>query len=203
MFERAKKAAWRHSLFVRVLKVLLPLAGVVTAIGVVGFIFLQNVLANFNIGELSLTTDGLVMSNPHLTGNDGERSYSVKANRAIQRITNPQIIDLEGISANLVLDREQSATVTAKEGTYNAQDETLSLRLGVKISYSQGYSAFFEYLDIDMNTGRFVTQDKVAIQSDGGYIDAGNMAFDQKKSVLKFSNGVQMKLFPSMLEDKK
>ncbi len=201
-FNKAKKASRRHSFLVAFLRVFLPVAGLSIAVGIIGFVLYTNFFSYIKIGEVSFTSDGLVMSNPHLTGNDGDRGYSVHAERAIQRISNPKIIDLETINADISLDRDQSVVVVANKGTYNSDRQTLELRDNVKISYSEGYSAFFDYLDIDMKTSRFVTQDAMELQSDGGYINAGAMDLDQKNSKVTFTKGVKLKLLPSSLEKK-
>lgn len=199
--EKARKSARRHSLLVRLLRYFLPACGILIALGVIGMIVLQNILAGLSFGDISLTTEGLVMSNPHLSGNDGDRSYNVRADRAIQRITNPQVIDLENIVAEITIAPGETASITAKNGTFDTEMETLNLINGIQVSYSKGYTADFEYLDIDMKSGTIQTNDTVDVSSEGGYIDAGSMEFDQKNNVLNFRRGVKMKLLPWALEN--
>lgn len=199
--QKARRAARRHTFFVRFLRFALPLSGILIALAMVGMIVFQNIIANLNIGDISLTTEGLVMSNPHLSGNDGDRSYSVQADRAIQRITNPQIVDLENIKATITIAPGETVSVISANGTFDTEAETLNLTNGIQVSYSKGYSADFEYLDIDMKTGTIKTNDVVDVSSAGGYIDAGSMEFDQKNNVLNFRRGVKMKLLPWELEN--
>ncbi len=199
--EKARKSARRHSILVRLLRYALPLGGLLIVAGVVGMIVFQNILSGFGIGDISLTTDGLVMSNPHLSGNDGDRSYSVRADRAIQHITNPQIVDLEKLQAEITVAPGETLGIKATNGTFDTELETLKLTNGIQVFYSKGYSANFEYLDIDMKSGRIQTNDTVDVTSNGGYIDAGSMEFDQKNNVLNFRRGVKMKLLPWELEN--
>ena len=199
--QKARRAARRHTLLVRFLRLALPACGLLIALAMIGMIVFQNLIANFSIGDISLTTEGLVMSNPHLSGNDGDRSYSVQADRAIQHITNPQVVDLENIRAEITIAPGETVSVTSTEGTFDTEAETLNLTNGIQVSYSKGYSADFEYLDIDMKTGTIKTNDVVDVSSAGGYIDAGSMEFDQKNNVLNFRRGVKMKLLPWELEN--
>ncbi|KZL19366.1 Lipopolysaccharide-assembly, LptC-related [Pseudovibrio axinellae] len=199
--EKARKSARRHSLLVRLLRYALPAGGTLIALAVVGMVIFQNVLSGLSIGDISLTTEGLVMSNPHLSGNDGDRSYNVQADRAIQRITNPQVIDLEKIVAEITVAPGETVSIISQNGTFDTEMETLELSNGIQLTYSKGYSAEFEYLDIDMKTGTIQTNDTVDVMSDGGYIDAGSMEFDQKNNVLNFRRGVKMKLLPWALEN--
>jgi len=199
--EKARKAARRHSILVRLLRFALPAGGLLIAAGVIAMVVFQNILAGLSIGDISLTTEGLVMSNPHLSGNDGVRSYNVQADRAIQRITNPQVIDLENIVAEITIAPGETVSITSRNGTFDTEMETLNLTNGITVAYSKGYSAEFEYLDIDMKTGTIQTNDTVDVTSEGGYIDAGSMEFDQKNNVLNFRRGVKMKLLPWALEN--
>ncbi|WP_310618559.1 LPS export ABC transporter periplasmic protein LptC [Flexibacterium corallicola] len=197
----AQKAARRHTLLVKILRFLLPTLGFLIAAFMVGMIIFQNIFSGIGIGAIKLSPDGLVMSNPHLSGSDGERSYTVKASEALQRLTNPDIIDLDNISAQINLTKEEGATVTASQGTYDAGGETLRLEKGVKVVYSKGYTAEFEYLDIDMKTGKIKTSDVVEVQSNGGMIGAGSMSFDQENDTLNFGDGVSMLLNPAAMEN--
>lgn len=199
--DKARKSARRHSIFVRLLRFTLPVVGTLIALGVVGMVVFQNLLSGLSIGDISLTTEGLVMSNPHLSGNDGDRSYSVQADRAIQRITNPQVIDLENITAQITIAPGETLSITSRNGTFDTQMETLKLTNGITASHSKGYTAEFEYLDINMKTGTMLTNDAVDVTSNGGYIDAGSMEFDQRNNVLNFRQGVKMKLLPWALEN--
>ncbi|MTI17774.1 LPS export ABC transporter periplasmic protein LptC [Rhodobacteraceae bacterium RKSG542] len=199
--EAARKAARRHTRLVKVLRFVLPASGILIAAGVVGMVILQNILSGIGIGDIRLSADGLVMENPHLSGKDGDRSYSVSADQAIQRITDPRIIDLDNIRAEVALSAQDKANITAATGTYDTGAETLMLRGGIKVDYSKGYTAEFDYLDIDMKSGKIKTSDAVAVQADGGSIDAGSMDFNQTDGILTFSEGVKMTLHPAALEN--
>ncbi|MDD7909812.1 MULTISPECIES: LPS export ABC transporter periplasmic protein LptC [Pseudovibrio] len=199
--EAARRAAKRHTRLVKFLRFTLPALGTLIAAGIIGAVILRNILAGMGLGDISLTVDGLVMSNPHLTGSDGERSYSVSADKAIQRISNPKIIDLETLRAKIVLGKDENAEVVATKGTYNADVETLKLREGITVTYSGGYTGEFDYLDIDMTTGMIVTNSSVTVQAEGGYIHAGSMDYDQNGGVMRFSDGVSLRINPSSLEN--
>ncbi|OKL44352.1 LPS export ABC transporter periplasmic protein LptC [Pseudovibrio exalbescens] len=199
--EAARRSAKRHTRLVKFLRFLLPALGTLIAVGVIGAVILRNILAGMGLGDISLTVDGLVMSNPHLSGSDGERSYSVSAAEAVQRITNPKIIDLDTIRAKIVLGKDENAEVVAAKGTYNAEAETLNLTDGITVTYSGGYTAEFDYLDIDMTSGEILTNSAVTVQAEGGYIHAGSMDYQQDSGVMRFSDGVSMRINPSSLEN--
>ncbi|WP_209001863.1 LPS export ABC transporter periplasmic protein LptC [Stappia albiluteola] len=200
---RARRQAVRHSRFVRLLKFAIPAIGMVILAGMGIAIAVSSYLSGLGLGAVSLTADGLVMDRPELSGHDGERSYRVAATRAIQRISDPRIIDLENIVAELQLDAEQKVAIKAVAGTYQSQQETLELRGGIDVSTSQGHTARFDRLDIDLKGGRIETDDAVSIATPHGTLRAARMRFNQDEGTLSFTDGISMSLRPSSQETRK
>ncbi len=196
----ARRAAQRHSRLVRLFRLLVPGIGVAILIVVVAMIGISNYLSSLGLGNVSLTSDGLVMDSPELSGHDGDRSYRVSAERAIQRISDPRIIDLETIVAQLTLGPEQEVAVTAASGTYNHQNETLVLGGGIDVTTSEGYRARFGALSIDLKNGSVRTDDPVTVDSEHGSIRASRLNFDQDSGTLSFTGGISMTLLPPAKE---
>lgn len=194
---RAQRAARRHSRLVTVLRWLLPGLGILIFGGMIALVVLFNILAGFGASNVTLTSEGLVMDRPELSGHDGERSYQVTALRAIQRLTDPRIIDLETIRANITLSPQQSAKVTALKGTYDNGAETLSLYDGIQLEWSEGYTVDLQEVTINLKTGALVTDDPLSIRSDRGNIRAGRLDYDQDNGVVRFFDGVRLRLQPA------
>ena len=194
---RDQRAARRHSRLVKVLRILLPLAGVVIVAGMTGLVVVFNILSGLGIGNVSLSRDGLVMNRPELSGHDGERSYKVSAVRAVQRLTDPRIIDLENIRADIVLNPQQNAKVTALRGTYDNGLETLSLYDGLQLEWSEGYIVDLASVEINLKSGALTTPDPITIRSEQGVVRAGKLAYDQEEGIVLFSDGIQMTLKPA------
>ncbi len=201
--QTARNAARRHSFLVRFLRYALPIAGVMIVFAIVAVVVVTSYLSSLGFGPVTLTSEGLVMDRPELSGNDGDRSYKVSATRAIQRISDPRIIDLETLTAAISLGQGQSAQITSTRGTFDTGAETLKLMGGIEVSYSQGFLGHFEQMDIDLKTGQIITKDPVTIQSEHGRIRAGDMQFDQKSGTLVFSDGISMRLEPAHKESDK
>jgi len=194
---RAQRAARRHSRLVTVLRFLLPGAGLLILAGMIGLVVLFKVLGSFGAANISLTADGLVMDRPELSGHDGDRSYHVSAQRAIQRLTDPRIIDLEIIRADIVLSANESAQITALKGTYNNAAETLRLYDGIQLEWSQGYTVDLSDVEVDLKTGAMRTGNPIAIRSEQGSIRAGKLDYDQDEAVVRFTDGIKMTLHPA------
>ena len=193
---RAQRAARRHSILVRILRWLFPGVGVLILVGMIGLVVLFNLLGTFGAANLMLTSEGLVMDQPELSGHDGERSYKVTARRAIQRLTDPRIIDLETIKADINLSKDQSADIVALKGIYNNADETLRLYEGIQIIWSEGYTVELDDIDVDLKDGAMSTSNPVTIVSEKGQITGGKLFYDQDNGLVRFTDGVKMTLNP-------
>lgn len=196
-FSRAQRAARRHSVLVRVLRWLFPGIGLLILAVMIGMVVLFNVLSGFGAANMMLTSEGLVMDHPELSGHDGERSYKVTARRAIQRLSDPRIIDLETIRADIVLSEDESAEIIALKGIYNNAAETLRLYEGIQIEWSEGYTVDMSEVEVDLKDGAMSTSEPVSIRSDQGHIQSGNLSYDKAKGLVRFSDGIRMTINPA------
>ncbi|POF34294.1 LPS export ABC transporter periplasmic protein LptC [Roseibium marinum] len=200
---RTQRAARRHSLLVRILRWLFPLVGFLIFAGMAGLVILFNILSGFGTTNMMLTSEGLVMDQPELSGHDGERSYRVTARRAIQRLSDPRIIDLETIRADIVLSPDQSAEIVALKGTYNNASETLRLYEGIQLNWSEGYKVDLKDVQIDLSTGALTTSEPVSIRSDQGHVVGGRLSYDKNKGLVRFSDGIKMTINPVSKDGKR
>jgi len=197
MESRAQRSARRHSTFVRVLRFLFPFIGFLILAGMIGAVVLFNLLGSFGAANLILTADGIVMDNPKLSGNDGNRSYQVTARKALQRLTDPQIIDLEQIRADIVLGPDEAANILSLKGIYNNAAETLRLYEGVQLDWSKGYTVEVDEVNVDLKTGGLSSDQPITIASDKGRLTSGKISYDKDKGIVWFKEGVKLILYPA------
>ena len=179
---------------------LVPAAGALLLLATIGMIAVNNILDGLGLGAVRLSTEGLVMDSPELSGHDGDRSYRVSAQRAIQRITDPRIIDLEQIQAELRLSAEQVVNIDAVRGTYNSALETLDLDGGIDVTTSDGEQGRLNSLEAELKSGTIRSNDPLTLTSSAGVLAAGNLLFDQDAGVLIFAGGIRMTVQPQQLE---
>ncbi|MEM9633961.1 MAG: LPS export ABC transporter periplasmic protein LptC [Pseudomonadota bacterium] len=194
---RAQRSARRHSALVRILRWLFPAIGLLILGGMVGLVLLFNILSGFGAANMMFTSEGLVMDHPELSGHDDDRSYKVTARRAIQRLSDPRIIDLEIIRADIVLSEDENAEIIALKGTYNNAAETLRLYDGIQLEWSEGYKVDLSEVEIDLNNGAMSTTEPVSIRSEQGHVVSGKLTYDQNKGLVRFSDGIKMTLNPA------
>ncbi|WP_146177340.1 LPS export ABC transporter periplasmic protein LptC [Breoghania corrubedonensis] len=201
--QHERRAARRHSTRVRWLKRLLPAMSVLIVAGVLGAMALRNLLPGFDLGAINITTDGIVMSNPELSGHDGERSYRVTAKRAIQSLMNPKLITLEEIDARVKLSPEEWVAFTAPHGIYDSGNERLKLSDGIKLEWSRGYHVTLSGAEIGLKDGSILSDDAIHVSSDQGTFQAGRISVADNGASVHFTDGIKMTLHPAQAGDKK
>lgn len=189
------RAARRHSRMVRMLRVLLP----VIAIGATGAFFatayIGSNIPRVSFGGIDLKSNSLIMDSPHVSGFSGTRqSYTLSADRAVQNLTNPQVVTLEGIDARLGVATGDTATLGAGRGIYDSKAETLMLRDKITVKTSTGYEAEFDRADVDLKKGTLAATEPVELRSVDGTIRGNQVEIVEGGKRIILSKGVSMTL---------
>ncbi len=189
-------AVRHHSVMVERLRRILP----VVAAALVGWIFLTGLVfqpqeQNFSVNTAILSTNSLVMEKPHLIGYLSDaRSYEVTAQRAVQRFSTPNDLELRAIDATIRLSDDDWTTVNAPSGSYNRVNETLRLDRQIQIHASTGYKAQLKQAHVNLKTGAMVSHRPLTITSRSGTIDANAVEITDNGSHVRFFKGVHMRL---------
>jgi lipopolysaccharide export system protein LptC len=198
---QAFAVAQRHSRRVRILKFAFPILAAVLA---GGFLLVSYVMTPVQIAvqaEGSAFVDGkLVMANPKLEGvTKDSRPYAMTAQRAIQDLKTPNVIELEAISAKLPIDVDQWVSIDAPKGIYDRDANTLDVKSAFKVKSTEGLSAAFNSAFVDMAKGSLTTTDPVDITINGTRVQAESMTVAEKGKVFVFEKRVRMEIDPAQL----
>jgi len=199
--EAARRQATRHSRRVRRLKVVLPIAGGVIVAGIAVTMLVSAIAPGFDIGALQLSSDGIVMANPHISGHDGKnRSYEVTAERAVQSILDPKQVRLEKVDARIKLGDGNWAAFTAGVGAYDGEKESLTLSDGIAIESNDGYRATLSDAKVDLRGGTVVSVTPIELTSDQAKIRAGAISVTDGGKAIVFSDGITVTINPAALK---
>jgi lipopolysaccharide export system protein LptC len=203
--EAAFRRAKAHSRIVRVLKFVLPLLGLLVALGF-GAAAWRAAPAEPPVGaEDAAVADGkLIMANPTLGGvTDDDRPYSMMASRAIQAIGVENIVELEAINAALPMDGEDVATLTAAGGTYDRSANTLLLKSAeggmVAITTTSGMTARAQAATIHISAGSMDAEGDIAVTTPEAVLTAETLAVREGGKILIFERNVRMTIEPGGL----
>lgn len=192
-------AAARESRRVRRLRLVLPALGALLCLVVIGATIVSRITISLGIGDLRITSEGLAMDAPHLSGSDGKgRTYAVSAESAIQDLSDTRVIRLNGIEASVTQADGSQARLTADGGVYNAAAQTLVLKDNIRLANSDGSGGALNRAEIDLATGSLSSDSPVAFSSRLGEINAEKMGVAKKSGTVTFSGGVRMTVDPTV-----
>lgn len=190
--------AARGSRRVRRLRFLLPTLGALLFVAVVGATVITRISISLSIGDLKISSDGLAMDAPHLSGSDGKgRTYTVSAKSAVQDLTDTRIIRLKDIEASVVQTDGSQARLLADSGVYDSAAQTLVLKENIRLANSDGSDGALSRAEINLNTGSLTSDSPVAFSSRLGEINAEKMGVEKKAGTVTFSGGVRMTVDPT------
>ncbi|WP_370676102.1 LPS export ABC transporter periplasmic protein LptC [Pleomorphomonas sp. PLEO] len=190
--------AARESRRVRRLRFWLPALGALLFALVVGATVITRISISLSIGDLKITTDGLAMDAPHLSGSDGKgRTYTVNAKSAVQDLKDTRIIRLKDIEASVIQTDGSRGKLLADSGIYDSAAQTLVLKENIRLANSDGSGGTLSRAAIDLNTGSLTSDSPVAFSSNLGKINAEKMGVEKKAGTVTFSGGVHMTVDPT------
>ncbi len=186
--------AFRHTNNVGLLKKILPiLAVLLTFYFILSSLVSIPEIADLSVEKIDLNDGKLVMNKPKMSGFDkNNKPYDVRAEKAIQDLSKPGLIELEKIDAQLPMDAKSIAKIEAENGTYNTNEETMVLRNNVRIKGARGMDIKMEEATINIKTGAMITNKPVSVISGKTDITADSMSVEDNGKRIVFKNRVKM-----------
>jgi lipopolysaccharide export system protein LptC len=191
-----------HSERVRVLKMVLPVAGFLLA-GLFVFTILQ---ASAGTPEVvtddSAIADGhLVMALPKLKGFTKEgRAYNVDADQATQALSDDSLVHLNRIDATLPVEKAGWLKVQSPAGVYNRKDNVLTLdgqgENGIRVVSSDNMTVFMSSAVMDLAAGTLKATDNVDVTRREGAISSQEATYSKDGKTLVFEKKVRMTVDP-------
>ncbi len=192
--------ARRHSVVVRALKVLLPVATVLT-LGSYG-LFMQHSIkigeGTLTLGPVALSSDVLTMHNPRYEGfnQDGGR-FVVSARTAEQDPKPNSPVKLNDIEGSIVQANKTTTKLTAPLGMFDPKANELELFKSIDIASSDGMNVRLTSAKVFMKEGRIISDEPVTVGMPTGELRGNRMVLMQKTRELLFDNGVTGRLKPA------
>ena len=196
--EAAFRAARRHTVLVRILRVALP----VGALLLLSAFFLSAKLTlpegfDYSIAKTTIGRNGITMEKPSVTGTDGaNRRYVLSADRAVQKITEPEKVHLDNIRAQITIPERGTVEVTAASGDYDNGAGTLRLSGGVTARSPDGYIVQLGDADFDFSGRLMTTENRVEIVIQDSSTTGDRMRASHGGKVLILEGNVRTVLMP-------
>ncbi|MDE2332386.1 MAG: LPS export ABC transporter periplasmic protein LptC [Bradyrhizobium sp.] len=193
-------AAARHSRLVRILRVAVPVAVLVSVAAIV----LTSIFNPFrmllpklpvDMGNLVVSGTKITMESPHMAGfSADQRPYEVWAKTATQDVTDPDHVELKGLRAKMVSQDQSTVTLTAQDGSMNTKDQLLDLQRDIHLQTSSGYEAWLSRAAIDMAKGDVASDERVDVKLTNGTLSSDRLRITGSGEVIRFEGNVVMHL---------
>jgi lipopolysaccharide export system protein LptC len=197
--KRMFRAARRHSRFVRVVRVAIPVGIVIGALAifVVATLFDPlRMLARLpiNIGGVVVSGTKITMQQPRLAGfTQDARPYVVTARAAAQDVTKPDLLELQDIRGTMEMKDSGAFELVAESGIFETKADKLTLHRNILLN-SSNYQVRLSEAVVNVRTGHVVSDRPVEVTMTQGVINANRMEVINSAEVIRFENGVTMVL---------
>jgi lipopolysaccharide export system protein LptC len=200
--DRVVRIARRHSLFVRVMRIGLPLAVIIGLTALVLFSYFKPMQIFDKLpglsGNLGIQGSKITMQLPKIAGfTRDSRAYELTAENAVQDIATPDLIELQNLRAKMEMQDKDVVNLTAKAGTYNTKGDKIVLRDQIVVTSGQGYSARLREAAVDMKGGNVTSEQPVEVTLPNGLLTSNGMEITESGAVIRFNRGVVLTLDPA------
>jgi len=196
---RFAKAA-RHSRMVRILRVAVPAAVVLSMASIIAvsvFNPFRNLLPKLpvDMGNLVVSGTKITMESPHLAGfSADQRPYEMWAKAAIQDLTDPDHVELKALRAKMMMEDKSTITLDARTGYHDSKQGTLDLRKDIFLQSSTGYEARMSQALVDLNKGTVASDEHVDVKLLNGTLTADKLRIFNSGEIVRFEGNVVMNL---------
>ena len=171
-----------HDWIMRFLKIVLPVGvGVLLAYLLVSPLSEKKEISFLlDKNKVETAKERLKVQGAEYRGVDDEgRSFSIRADQAIQATSNDPVVQMSGMSARMEM-KDGPATIRADQGRYHMERQEVNVLGPILVTASDGYRLETRNVLIDMNRQTLVGRGGVEGQMRLGRFTAGEVAVDLK-----------------------
>jgi len=148
-----------------------------------------------SVGNVVVSGTKITMEAPKLTGfTRDNRAYNLTAEAAAQDFTNPAVLELSGIRAQIEMQNKGRIDLTAVAGLYDTKSELLTLTQHIILISSDGYEGRLTEASADVRSGHIVSEKPVEVLLPNGKLNANRMEIFDNGELLRFEGGIVLNL---------
>lgn len=184
-----KRIAQRH-IFVRFLRITVPICGAILFAYLVLPMVLGTLFPAAQFDSVRINSDRLIIDAPRAKGalGDGGR-YRISAHSAQTGLTNQDTVDLVDMVGDLWFFDGTSATATSDDGRYSFLSQSLELLTRINISASNGDKGTIGNGVVYLSEQKFTGGGGVRFEFiDGSTLDAATMKYDSAQGKWEFTD---------------
>ncbi len=197
----ARKRHWaepgsRHDRLVRTTKFALPIliAGLLMMLAIAPFDKRGDVSFILDKNKVDMAQERMRVEAARYTGTDDKgQKFSILADRAIQPTSDRPIVDIEGMRAQLDLERGP-LSIVAPRGSYNLDQQKVAISGPVRVAGPDGYRLETRDVGIDLKNRNLASRGRVVGDMRLGHFEAGRMSADLGEREVSLTSGVRLKI---------
>lgn len=193
-------SAARHSRLVRILRVAVPgavLLSMAMIVGVSIFNPFRMLIPKLPLDSGNLVVSGtkITMESPHLSGyTPDQRPYELWAKAATQDITDADHVDLSDLRAKVRMEDGSTLLLDSRTGRFDNKQQQLDLRKDIFLRTSSGYEARLNSAFVDMGKGTVTSDERVDVKLTNGTLTADRLRITEGGDLIRFEGNVVMHL---------
>jgi lipopolysaccharide export system protein LptC len=192
--------AARHSRLVRILRVAVPAAVLLSMTAIVAISVFNpfRILASrlpLDVGNLVVSGTKITMESPHLSGfSPDQRPYEMWAKTATQDVTDPDHVELGTLRAKMLMEDQTTVTMDARTGLFDTKSQMLDLHKDIFVQSSTGYEARMTHALVDIAHNTMVSDEPVDVKLLNGTLRSDRLRILEGGAVAYFEGNVVMNL---------
>jgi len=196
---RAFVAARRHSAMVRTLRLALPLfaIGMLGVYGATTWQIAKLRSSGVVLEEVRISSDQLVMANPHYAGagKDGSR-HAVRARSAETDLLTQKLVKLTTIDGEITQLSGNRVDLTATRGTYDQETGVLELHEQIDVRSTDGMTAKLTAATVMTKENRIISNEPITATTTTSSIRARSMDMSTQRRLATFTGDVAVRMMP-------
>src|SRR5262245_45394575 len=198
---RVFRAALRHSRWVRLLRITIPITVVVAVLITVLSVYVLDPLRALaklpgSIGGLVVSGTSITMQQPRLAGyTQDRRPYVVTARAATQDVTKPDTVTLQELHATIEFKDSGKYELTARSGLFESKLDRLTLQDDILVN-SANYQAKLSEAVVNVRTNHMLSEHPVEVIMPQDVVTADTLQVNNSCEVIRFECNVTMVLVP-------
>ena len=146
--------------------------------------------------RVDVASERLRTQSAEYRGEDAKgQSFSLKAGSAVQKSSTEPVVRLNALSAEIDLP-EGPATLSADTGSYNINDQRVSVDGPIQFKTSDGYTLDTHDATVDLKTRRMESAGAVSGRTPMGVFSGNRMTADLEKRTVSLDGNARLRIYP-------